>query len=201
MDPLEKLKLEVAKAVAAVCNGKDDSVHFAEIEVANKISGTFGRPVVSVVLAELRDEGCISAFTINGRTVYGLKPEFIKKYGLHLLANDSTQAAVPASDRIVTLNHNQSDYQQAVEALDRVLEEFRNDHRLDNELGPQKEAHLKVLEGGRKALEDKEISVEDGQDWIIKSLKWIGEKFADGAVKVAALKAIELLSKLLGLGS
>lgn len=115
--------------------------------------------------------------------------------------SDKTTIGIPASDRIVTLNHNQSDYQQAVEALDKVREEFRNDHHLDNELGPQKEAVLKVLEGGRKALEDKEISVENGQDWIVKPLKWIGEKFADGALKVLAAKALELIAKLLGLGN
>lgn len=113
-------------------------------------------------------------------------------FGSDLVVNGE----IPASDRVVTLNHNQPDYQQAVEALDKVLEEFRNDHRLDNELGPQKEAHLKVLEAGRKALEDKEISLENGQDWIVKPLKWIVEKFADGAVKVLALKAMEAIAKL-----
>ena len=108
---------------------------------------------------------------------------------------------IPASDRVVTLDHNQSDYQQAVEALDKVLEEFRADHRLDNELGPLKEAHLKVLEGGRKALEDKEISVENGRNWIVAPLKWIAEKYAGGTVTAAAVEALKWVLKLLGLGN
>jgi hypothetical protein len=122
-------------------------------------------------------------------------------YVADLIDAEDSSFEIPASDRVVTLNHNQPDYQQAVEALDKVLEEFRNDHRLDNELGPQKEAHLKVLEGGRKALEDKEISVENGQNWIVAPLKWIAEKYADGTVKAAAVEALKWALKLLGLGN
>lgn len=118
-----------------------------------------------------------------------------------LLSGQNPPEYVPASDRIVTLDHNQPDYRDAVDALDKVLAEFQSDHRLDNELGPQKEARLKVLEGGRKALDDKEISVEDVQNWIVKPLKWIAEKFADGTLKALAMKALEEMAKLCGLVS
>ncbi|MBI2240039.1 MAG: hypothetical protein HYU59_04455 [Magnetospirillum gryphiswaldense] len=46
------------------------------------------------------------------------------------LENESvTSPQIPASDRTVPLNHNQPEYRDAVSALDKVIEEFRNDHR------------------------------------------------------------------------
>ncbi len=104
---------------------------------------------------------------------------------------------IPASDRTVTLNHNQPDYQETVAALDKVIEEFRNDHRLDNECGPEKDAYLKFLEGGRRLLDDNEIAVSAGENWIVRPLKWVIEKFGEGVLQVAATKALELICKLL----
>lgn len=197
----------------AVAAGRE-SFTFADWE---EVLGGKSRNLWELCIAELKDNGLISTDRIQDNynaiditrlgtaevddwpdDVFEITAQGFEFPDVNHLAGPES---VPASDRNVTLDHNQSDYQQAIEALDKVLEEFRKVHRLDNVFGPQKEAHLKVLEGGRKALEDKEISVENGQGWIVKPLKWIGEKFADGALKVLAAKALELFAKLLGLGN
>lgn len=115
--------------------------------------------------------------------------------------NTEEQVPIPASDRTVPLNHNQPDYQDAVAALDKVIEEFRNDHRLDNEDKERKDAISKFLEGGRRLLDGKEISVEEGEIWLVKPLKWIVGKFTEGTLQAAAAKALEFICKLIGVGN
>ena len=45
---------------------------------------------------------------------------------------------VSASDRVVRLDHNSGEYENATEALETVIREFRDDHHLDNVLGREK---------------------------------------------------------------
>lgn len=105
---------------------------------------------------------------------------------------------IPASDRTVTLNHNQPDYKEAVAALNKVTEEFSNDHRLDNELGHEKGALLKALEGGRELLSDTVMNVRIGVALIVEPLKRLALKYDQALVGVLATKALDLVMKLFG---
>ena len=122
---------------------------------------------------------------------------------------------VPASDRTVTLDHNSDPYKEATEALDKAIEEFREDHRLDNDLGHEKGALLKALEGGRELLNDTEVNVRMATALLLEPLMRIADKFGSfvdenkaaivngavsGATATAAVAAIELIKALLGLG-
>jgi hypothetical protein len=108
--------------------------------------------------------------------------------------------SVPASDRTVTLNHNQSDYRESVAALDGVIEEFRKDQCLDNELGHEKGALLLALEGGRKLLNDTEVNVRIGVALILEPLKRLVEKYEQALVGALASAAISLFLKLFEIG-
>ncbi|OEJ66566.1 hypothetical protein [Magnetovibrio blakemorei] len=119
--------------------------------------------------------------------------------------------AIPASDRTVSLDHNSSPYNETVAALDKAIEEFREDHRLDNDLSHEKGALLKALEGGRELLNDTEVNVRVATALLLEPLARIAEKFGDfvdenkaaiisGATAAAAQAAFELIKALLGLG-
>lgn len=112
--------------------------------------------------------------------------------------NVQENSLFPASDRTVTLNHNQPDYQETVAALDKVVEEFRNDHRLDNELGHEKGALLKALEGGRELLDDTVVNVRIGVALLVESLKRLVQKYDQALVGVLATAALEAVMKLFG---
>ena len=60
----------------------------------------------------------------------------------------------------MSLNHNSRDYEITVEALENVIREFREDHRLDNELGREKTALLMALEGGREYLMTQKLTLK-----------------------------------------
>lgn len=107
---------------------------------------------------------------------------------------------VPASDRIVTLNHNQPDYQEAVAALDKMVEAFRDDHRLDNELGHEKGALLKALEAGRELLNDTAVNVRIGTALLVEPLQRLVMKYEKELVGALASTALTLVLKLFGLG-
>jgi hypothetical protein len=68
------------------------------------------------------------------------------------LAPNDFFEVIPESDRVVSLNHNSRDYGITVEALENVIREFREVHRLDNELGREQTALLMALEGGGEYL-------------------------------------------------
>lgn len=108
---------------------------------------------------------------------------------------------IPASDRIVTLDHNQPDYKEVVAALDKVLDEFRKDHRLDNELGHEKGALLKALEGGRELLNDSVVDIRIGTALILEPLRRLVAKYDQAVVGALATVALDLMMKLFGLGS
>ncbi|MBI2235921.1 MAG: hypothetical protein HYU60_03030 [Magnetospirillum sp.] len=105
-------------------------------------------------------------------------------------------ASIPASDRTVTVDHNQPEYVEAVAALDKVIEEFVSDHRLDNELGHEKGALHQALEAGRGLLRDTVINVKIGTALLIEPLRRIAEKYDSAVVGALAKEAIEKILAL-----
>lgn len=122
-------------------------------------------------------------------------------YGYAFFLDTRVKGVIPASDRSVALTHNQPDYQEVVAALDKVVEEFRDDHRLDNELGYEKGALLKALEAGRELLNDTVVNVRIGTALLIEPLQRLVVKYQKELVGALASAAIPLVLKLLGLGN
>lgn len=128
-----------------------------------------------------------------------------------ILTNSETQLQthnsvdeIPASDRSVPLDHNSGPYKNSIEALERIIEEFKNDHKLDNELGPEKGALLATLEAGRKLLDDTAIKLDIAVALLLEPLKILIQRYdqaiVGATVTVLATSARDLISKLLGLG-
>ena len=113
------------------------------------------------------------------------------------------EVEIPASDRVVSLNHNSADYKKAIKTLDEVLQEFKKDHKLDNELGPEKIGLVQILQGARELLNDYKIGLQLAIGAIVKPLERLKEIATKhegvtwGAFVNAALNAIQ---KLLGIG-
>lgn len=108
---------------------------------------------------------------------------------------------IPASDRIVTLNHNSDLYRDAVEALDRVITEFKEDRILDNKAKAEKIALVRTLEAGRELLLSQAINLHIGLVLLVDPLKrWletyrseIRQATIAGLIQSAISKISELL--------
>jgi hypothetical protein len=107
---------------------------------------------------------------------------------------------IPASDRTVSLDHNSREYQDTVASLDKVIVAFRDDHRLDNELGREKPALLKTLEAGRELLTDARVRVVAAVTVIVNPLRILIEKYHREIVGALAATALSLVLNLLGIG-
>ena len=116
------------------------------------------------------------------------------------LAPDFPFSSIPASDRVVSLDHNSPDYKNAVSSIEKVIQEFREDHHLDNEFGHEKGALLKTLEAGRELLNDSMVNVRVSIALIVEPLKRIIQKYDQVFVGALAATALSLILKLLGLG-
>jgi hypothetical protein len=87
--------------------------------------------------------------------------------------------AIPASDRVVTLDHNSHPYNEAIAALDAAVTAFREDHRLENDWGPEKGILLRSIEGGQQLLKETEVRVATLFTTIIHPLRIILDRYRD----------------------
>ncbi|MDH5189064.1 MAG: hypothetical protein OEW37_08930, partial [Rhodospirillaceae bacterium] len=122
-----------------------------------------------------------------------------------------TITTIPASDRVVPLNHNGDPYKEAVVALDRALEEFNKDHPHDNLSGIENNVLFNVVAAGRGLLNGAEVGLKVANDYIVNPLRQIIERYDQAVVSglvgahgkeiiSAAQLALDAVLKLLGLG-
>jgi len=99
--------------------------------------------------------------------------------------------AIPAADRLVTLDHNSDPYKEAISALDAVVEAFREDHLFENDWGIEKSVLLKTLESGRRLLEQTQAHAATLYTTVVTSLEVIREKYEHAMVAGLVTAAVD----------
>lgn len=107
---------------------------------------------------------------------------------------------IPASDRIVTLEHNSEQRREIVDAVDAVVEAVKGDNEYGDNKPEEKEAIVTALAAGRKLLDSVQIRVAAIKASLLPVLKFVAETFAKETVKGLAAKAIAFILKWIGLG-
>jgi len=102
----------------------------------------------------------------------------------------------PASDRVVTLDHNGGPYQEAIASLEKAIQEFKNDHHLDNHFGREKGALVRTLEAGRELLSDAQVRISSVVTTVVNPLKVLIARYQDAIAHGLAIVAIEKLCEL-----
>lgn len=105
-------------------------------------------------------------------------------------------AAVPASDRVVSLDHNSADFKTALKSMDelKVAVEGANDFP-DPET---KAAQLAEINAGFELLKSVRVRIQALASVLGPSLKWLTEKFAGGIIGRLAAHVIDNFGTLLG---
>ena len=120
------------------------------------------------------------------------------------------ETTAPAADRIVKLDdnsvplkHDSEPYKKAMSALDEVMTAlegviaaFQNERKNDFE---EEERIKKELQAGKILLEADSVDPEKIESTLIKTLKWIGIKFAENAIANLAAKAVKAIAALIGI--
>jgi hypothetical protein len=111
------------------------------------------------------------------------------------LAN--TQAAAPASDRTVPLDHNSRAYRDAVSSLENVEKALRESNEYPD--AEDREQRIAELSATRRLLDAPRVDVDKIQALGVRVLRYLADKVAGAAIGFAALSALGLLGKLVGL--
>ncbi|GEO18372.1 hypothetical protein [Microvirga aerophila] len=101
---------------------------------------------------------------------------------------------VPASDRIVTINHNAPDFRELIDALDNVQQALR----AINGGEPDEKGQLSAeIEAGRKLLDAPRTRIQALTATVGSALLWVAKRFADTAAGKAAEIAMDKLGKVI----
>ena len=109
----------------------------------------------------------------------------------------SNSSGVPASDRIVTLGHNQ---RQEIEApIDEVLDLIEPENSIAGEDG-LRELVIGRLRAGRELIKAGIFSVRSLELTLIVGLRMLVERYGDAAIALVATKLLDMLLKQYGIG-
>jgi hypothetical protein len=111
--------------------------------------------------------------------------------------NEDGAAEIPASDRVVHLDHNSSIYKETLAKVDEVETEVIrvNDYPDPEERGK----HVAELSAGKRLLQATHVNVAAVTAVLMPVLVYLARKFADNAIGILAGATIAILIKLLGL--
>jgi hypothetical protein len=112
---------------------------------------------------------------------------------------EETQRLTPASDRVVTLDHNQPAYGDTLAAIDQLIEVVRESNSYREADAADQERRVAELEAGRRLLSSRWVSVATVRAAFIGTLTYLTGKFADAPIGEAAKWAWNALKLLIGL--
>lgn len=105
-------------------------------------------------------------------------------------------ASIPASDRVVPLNHNSPDFMKIPELLASIEEDIRGINDTDIDI---KDRALSELKAANEILRAQSARITVLKTLLFDGLKWIGVKFADHAAGLAIATLIALVSAYFGI--
>ena len=102
---------------------------------------------------------------------------------------------VPAADRIVSLDHNEQSFQNAVRAVKLTFDEVKKNNSID----PDEKTRVTLeLGAGLDLVQAPKTRVEAARVLLLGALGWLATEFASTVVGQAAEAAIPLVRALLG---
>ncbi len=114
--------------------------------------------------------------------------------------SDPTSLDIPASDRVVKIDHNLPEYREIVEKIDSVTFTAKTNNLLKSDYPEESEQRVAELEAGRRLLDAPQANPRLIKELLINALKWFAEKIADGVVSTMIATLMLIIAKFLGFG-
>lgn len=106
------------------------------------------------------------------------------------------KAAIPASDRIVTVDHNSPRYKEVMTALENLERAIKESNLYED---PQeKEMHVAEVSAGRRILQATMVRVATVVTGLGGTLLYVAKKFVDSGLGKAAGATWDLITSLIG---
>ncbi len=96
--------------------------------------------------------------------------------------NDSV--AIPASDRVVRIDHNSQEYIKVLSEIDEVAEAARSSNSLSVDHADELQQRLSELEAGKVLMSAPQTNANYAKELVVNALKWIAEKIMDNLIAV-----------------
>lgn len=106
------------------------------------------------------------------------------------------EAAIPASDRIVRLDHNNPRYKEVMDALQKLERVIKDSNLYDD--AEEKEMHLAELSAGHRLLQSTKVRVAAIVTIVGGPLMYISKHFIDTGIGRAAAAVWDLVVSLIG---
>jgi len=133
--------------------------------------------------------------------LYETVDKFLDNYNQLVVALDLGEpATAPASDRVVSLDHNNPDYQDAVRHLEKLKGAIESNNEFRNSNISDHERRLTDVESTLKLLENMRVNVNTMKAVAFGTLAYLVEKFAEHPIGELAKAAWNALKSLLGIG-
>jgi hypothetical protein len=113
--------------------------------------------------------------------------------------DDTATEAVPASDRVVRLDHNSAAYLDADQKLSEVVQAIGSNNEYAATDPEDFEQRIAELESGQRLLKAVRVRVNAITETLIKPLKWLLVKFGESLIGALITIAITALAALFGI--
>lgn len=138
--------------------------------------------------------------------VYEINRQIFDPFSRNLLKHlrkhsplETKSAFAPASDRIVTIDHNAPAYAELASNLDIVEKAATTSNELAVEQPAERDRVIAELGAGRRLLASARARVDALITLLIPALKWLGGQIRDASVQLAIGAAITALLALVGI--
>jgi hypothetical protein len=132
---------------------------------------------------------------------YKLVDEYIEPFARDLLRHiervRATETLLPASDRVVPLDHNSPGVRELGEKLDQVERQMKASNSLKHE--PELERNLAEIGAARRLFEAATVRISALTVLLVPALKWLADKATDAVIAIAIGAIAALLASLFGI--
>jgi hypothetical protein len=114
----------------------------------------------------------------------------------HIQKSQAGQVEVPATDRVVALDHNSAGMVELDCRLAEVESKLTESNSVTLEEGYSR--NLAEISAARRLFQATSVRVQPVIDLLVPALKWVGSKVADGAISAAITAILILLATVIG---
>lgn len=135
--------------------------------------------------------------------VYKINTDLFEPFARDLLkdivrSHNEGAVAVPASDRIVRLDHNSASYAEAVDKLSQVKDWANRSNELAAADPAEKERVIAEVEAGERLLRAVQVRAETVWKVLQPALRWLREKTTEAVYATLVAAALTAVAALLG---
>jgi|GEM_PF-1571824 hypothetical protein len=192
----ELVLIELYRAI----HDSDDAEYFSVSDIKESASLRVGGAFIKKALDALTGEGLVLSeyfdvdeeygFTLTGKGLSSGERAVAKR-----LDHEQGLRSVPASDRIVTLTHNQKS--EISLALEEISEQLATSNEIGESLGETKELIVSEVSAAKTLVSTGKFRLNTLFNLLSKPLSFLSEKFTGAAVGELAKRLLTELWKLL----